>query len=101
MVAPRAGAERIARKADLRARFSEAVARVNARSVRVHVVSDDGDRTRLRAKVRYNADRQVVRIDPRRTLPRDTTVTVTFTGRIRDLAGNRLGREEWSFTTRR
>jgi hypothetical protein len=101
MVAPRAAAERIARAADLRARFSEAVARVDARSVRVHVVSDDGNRARLRATVRYDADRRLVRIDTRRTLPRDATVTVTFTGRIRDLAGNRLERDQWSFATRR
>jgi hypothetical protein len=55
---------------------------------------------RVAAKVSYNARGGVMVINPNKRLDRRTRYVVVAKPMVRDLAGNRLGRTVWRFTTR-
>jgi hypothetical protein len=84
----------------VRVRFSEPVAGVSRRTVRLVEV-----RTGRRVRVDLEAVRsgRTVRIDPRARLHRDTRYRVLLVGGrhgLRDLSGEELRSVRWSFRTR-
>jgi len=97
---PGPGSGRVAPGVTVRVRFSEPVAGVSRRTVRLVEV-----RTGRRVRVDLEAVRsgRTVRIDPRARLHRDTRYRVLLVGGrhgLRDLSGEELRSVRWSFRTR-
>lgn len=94
---PAPGAVGVARRANVTARFGEAVTGVNGASV---VLLTPNGKV-VTAVVSYNRRTRVVTLNPTRTLAGGATYTVRFTSRIKDAAGNQMTAVRWSFRTGR
>jgi hypothetical protein len=97
---PSQGARGVSRAANVRARFSESVTGVSARTAILRSAAGAA----VRAKVTYDARTHLAVIDPAKKLAPRATYTVVLRGgrtAIRDSAGNPLVTTSWSFTTRR
>ena len=94
---PAPGAVGIARRANVTAKFGEAVSGVNRASV---VLTTPNGRA-VAAVVSYNSRTRVAIVNPTQTLAAGATYTVRFTDRIKDRAGNPLTAVRWSFRTGR
>ncbi|MBG6059381.1 Ca2+-binding RTX toxin-like protein [Cryobacterium sp. MP_M5] len=90
---PAAGALAVSQTANLTATFSEPVTGVSATSV----VLTQGA-TAVPAVVTYNTATRVATLNPNATLVADRVYTVTISG-IRDVAGNVMIIDTWTFTT--
>ena len=94
---PAPGAVGIARRANVTAKFGEAVSGVN----RASVVLTTPNGKAVAAVVSYNSRTRVAIVNPTQTLAAGATYTVRFTNRIKDRAGNPLTAVRWSFRTGR
>ncbi|HET9872308.1 MAG TPA: Ig-like domain-containing protein, partial [Propionibacteriaceae bacterium] len=96
--APLANATGASKTANVTATFSEAVTGVSGTTFTLK--SSAG--ATVSATVTYNSTTRTASLDPAVTLTGSTKYTATLTGGaslIRDLAGNMLGTNSWSFTT--
>lgn len=78
--------------------FSEPVRYVNANSV---TLVNESTGNVVPASVRYDTDTHLARIVPDQGLKPGTRYRVKLAGWIRDMGGNRLGNQSWTFKTRR
>jgi hypothetical protein len=76
--------------------FSEPVTGVSGTTVQLFRA---GTATTVAASVSYNPGTRVATLDPIGNLVADSRYTVSLTGGITDVAGNRLGAASWTFTT--
>ena len=98
----------VAARTRVKVLFSEPVRKATIKRTTVRLLQGHAARP-VRARLRYDADRQRVVLTPRSALRRATTYRVQVTTGVRDLAGNRLdqvprkpGRQQatWTFRTR-
>ncbi len=106
--APKAGAGRVARSANLTATFTENMRATSLSTATVKLVRK-GSTKPLAAKVTYNKATRTVTVDPAAALRAGTTYKVIVTTRAKDIAGNALDqkpakdghqRAKWIVTTR-
>jgi len=106
--APKAGAGRVGRSADLTATFTERMRRTSLSDTSVKL-RRKGSTAPIAAKVTYNKATRTVTIDPAGALRPGTTYQVMVTTRAKDVAGNALDQKQaktgnqaarWMFTTR-
>lgn len=81
----------------LKVTLSEKVSGATTRNVKVYAAGKD---KAVKAVVRYNARRNILKIDPRSALQSGTRYSIELGRGIMDLAGNRLNPTRWRFTTR-
>ena len=106
--APKAGAGRVARSANLTATFTEKMRATSLNTATVKLVRK-GSTKPLAAKVTYNTATRTVTLDPAAALRAGTTYKLIVTTRAKDVAGNALDqkpdkdghqRAKWIVTTR-
>jgi hypothetical protein len=96
---PAAGAVGIRRNSNVTANFSEAITGFNATTVRLTHATTGAV---ISGQVLFNASSRVLTLDPGVTLASNTRYRVTITGgatAVRDLAGNPMSTQTWTFTT--
>jgi LysM repeat protein len=96
---PNSGATRVSRDVNVTVTFSEPITGLSPTSMTLR--SNRGNRNvSVPATVTYDPGTRRGTLNPTQTLDRNTRYTVALTNGIVDLAGNRLGAQTWSFTTR-
>ncbi|MCW2804509.1 MAG: heme peroxidase [Propionibacteriaceae bacterium] len=96
---PAAGAVGIRRNSNVTANFSEAITGFNATTVRLTSATTGAV---ISGQVLFNTSSRVLTLDPGVTLASNTRYRVTITGgatAVRDLAGNPMSTQTWTFTT--